>query len=51
MQDLIFSTENDLVSEVIVGEYFAGTDHHMIWCTVDANVGSEAPGPMEPGTS
>ena len=36
--DLIFSKEDDLFSEVAVGECLAGIDHHMVWYTVGANV-------------
>lgn len=45
--DLIFSTEEDLVSEVVVGECLAGSDHHMVWCTVGANAGPEVARPRE----
>ena len=34
----IFFTDDDLVSEVVLGECFAGSDHYMVWCTVGANV-------------
>ena len=37
--DLIFCSEEDLVSDVVVGECLAGSDHHMVWCTVGSNVG------------
>ena len=36
----IFSLEVDLVSELVVGECLAGTDHHhMVWCMVGVTVG------------
>ena len=39
--DLIFCSEEDLVSDVVVGECLAGSDHHKDWCTVGSNVGPE----------
>ena len=33
--DLIFCSEEDLVSNVVVGECLAGSDHHMVWCMLD----------------
>ena len=41
MLDLIFCTEDDLVSEVVVSERLTGSDHHMFLCMVGANVGTE----------
>ena len=32
--DLIFCFEEDLVSDVVVGECLAGSDHRMVWCRV-----------------
>ena len=43
--DFIFSTEDDLVSEVLVGESSAGRNHHMVWYTVGANTGPEVERP------
>ena len=39
--DLITCSDDDLVSEVVVGECLAGSDHHMVWCKVGANVDPE----------
>ena len=39
--DLIFCSEEDLVSNVVVGECLAGSDHHMVWCMVGSNAGPE----------
>ena len=50
MVDLIFFTEDDLVSKVVVGDCLARIDHHMVWCTVDAKVGPEVVKPRESGS-
>ena len=47
MLDLIFCSEDDLVSDVVVGECLAGSDHHMVWCTVGSNVGPEVVRPRD----
>ena len=36
--DLIFCSEEDLVSDVVVGECLAFSDHHMVWCMVGSEV-------------
>ena len=45
--DLIFCSEDDLASNVVVGECLAGSDHHMVWCTVGSNVGPEVVRPRD----
>ena len=45
--DLIFWSEDDLVSDVVVGECLAGSDHHMVWCTVGSNAGPEVVRPRD----
>ena len=40
------STEDDLVSEVIVVECLDGNDH-LVWCAVDAIVGTEVVRPRD----
>ena len=45
--DLIFCSEEVLVSDVVVGECLAGSDHHMVWCTVGSNVGPEVMRPRD----
>ena len=45
--DLIFCSEDDLVSDVVVGECLAGSDHYMVWCTVGSNVGPEIARPRD----
>ena len=45
--DLIFCSEDDLVSKVVVGECLAGSDHHMVWCTVGSNVIPEVVRPRD----
>ena len=47
--DLIFCSEYDLVSDVVVGECLAGSDHHMFWCMVGSNVGPEVVRPRDRG--
>ena len=47
MLDLIFCSEEDLVSYVVVGECLAGSDLHMVWCTVGSNVGPEVVRPRD----
>ena len=48
--ELIFCSEDNLVSDAVVGEYLAGSDHHMVWCTMDSNVGREIMKPRADGT-
>ena len=45
--DLIFCSEGDLVSNVVVGECLAGSDHHMVWCMVGSNAGPEVVRPRD----
>ena len=45
--DLIFCSEDYLVFDVVVGECLAGSDHHMVWCTVGSNVGPEVVRPRD----
>ena len=40
--DLIFSTDDDLVTEVEVGECLAGSDHHSVTCKVGVTSSPEA---------
>ena len=40
--DLVFSTEEDLLSEVEVGECLEGSDHHMVYFKVGVSSGPEA---------
>ena len=47
MLDLIFCSEEDLVSNVVVGECLAGSDHHMVWCMVGSNAGPEVVRPRD----
>ena len=47
VMDLIFCSEDDLVSDVVVGECLAGSDHHMVWCMVGSNVGPEVVRPRD----
>ena len=47
MLDLIFCSEDDLVSNVVVGECLSGSDHHMVWCMVGSNVGPEVVRPRD----
>ena len=39
--DLIFCSEDDLVSDVIAGECLAGSDYCMVWSTVSSNTGPD----------
>ena len=45
--DLIFCSVDDLVSDEVVGECLAGSDHHMVWCTVGSTVGPEVVRPRD----
>ena len=45
--DLIFCSEEDLVSDVVVGECLAGSEHHMVWCMVGSNAGPEIVRPRD----
>ena len=47
MLDLIFCSDDDLVSDVVVSEGLAGSDHHMVWCTVGSNIGPEVVRPRD----
>ena len=39
--DIIFSTDDDLVCKVVMGEFLTESDHHIVWRTVDTNLGLE----------
>ena len=47
MLDLIFCSEDDFVSDVVVGECLAGSNHQMVWCTEGSKVGPEVVRPRD----
>ena len=55
MLDLYFCMKDNLVFELVVVSVWAGSDHHMVWCTIGTNVSPEVArpraGPMEPEAS